>query len=656
MPPLNMHSTGDRPSSVACPPPPVVPGEHRCSRPSLTPFDLCANCVPFEPSLAVLDSSMLLALKDFSIRHDEAKPTDSSSCCTLQSYGSSSSSSPSNSHTPPPPSACFPSAHSADSVLAPAECEYDSAEDSPDGDPLLQWIDNQLTVSLFGAYQRLKQPPYMHEHKLLLQRSITDALAGAFGPSRLFKLFTTGSCATGLATLSSDIDLCLIFLHPRTGQMDARYDCKYAAIAVLEEIAGVLVAHELAFQPKVIQSNPPILKFTDELNCEVNLNINKFVTIQNTLLLQRICALDSRIRPFLLTVKLWALRNGINCAYLKSFSSYALSLLGVFVLQHVCHLVPRNLEQLIGEVNEEADLLIYGHPHKDKSGVPGEWLRLTSESNSSRLEVTCSLEHWFEPTARPLPGAELEALLSAQPATLAQSYQCRFSLQAHRQCLDSALEQVKQTCSRSNLFVVFSAAGFYSSAKTCIRERVEAVKLWKEKARQCIHRIDQHLAQLPTSLPTSLSNSLPATLPAPRQSVAPVVSPPSHSTSNKARADTVSAECSPAEQEKEVVSGQPAYQSLGWLFYSFVDLYHSPEVFARVVSVRLGEQLSRCNPRFSCAPDSAMITHICVEEPFLATNVTHAVHNDYMFEFIRRTVADTRQDILARRFSMDRYL
>ena len=37
------------------------------------------------------------------------------------------------------------------------------------------------------------------------------------------------------------------------------------------------------------------MKFIDKHNFEVNFNTNKNVTIQNTLLLQKICALDSRI-------------------------------------------------------------------------------------------------------------------------------------------------------------------------------------------------------------------------------------------------------------------------------------------------------------------------------------------------------------------------
>lgn len=155
------------------------------------------------------------------------------------------------------------------------------------------------------------------------------------GAGLQFKIYLIGSSLTSIGSSRSDIDLCMVIYNSATGQVDERYHHRFYAEAMLNRISAILEGAGLAFNTKVIRANVPILKFFDQNQIEVNLNLNKLVTVQNTMLLVHLCSLDSRVAPFLFNVKLWAQKNGINCAYFKSLSSYSLSLMAIFFLQNI---------------------------------------------------------------------------------------------------------------------------------------------------------------------------------------------------------------------------------------------------------------------------------------------------------------------------------
>lgn len=196
-----------------------------------------------------------------------------------------------------------------------------------------KWLDTTMSNMLLKTYTYLRQPKILLDYKRALQNSITQCLAMIM--EEKFKIFLIGSSLTSLGSNRSDIDLCMV-IYDRRGQVDERYQNRVFAEYTLGRIRNILERFGLAFECKVIRANVPILKFYDHNHVEVNLNLNKLVTVQNTLLLMHCCSLDSRVAPFLFTVKLWAQKNGINCAYFKSLSSYALSLMSIFFLQNVC--------------------------------------------------------------------------------------------------------------------------------------------------------------------------------------------------------------------------------------------------------------------------------------------------------------------------------
>nr|SZF06514.1 poly(A) RNA polymerase gld-2-like protein [Psoroptes ovis] len=196
-----------------------------------------------------------------------------------------------------------------------------------------KWLDTTMSNMLLKTYVYLKQPKLLLDYKRTIQDLITRYLAMIM--EEKFKIFLIGSSLTSLGSNRSDIDLCMV-IYDRRGQVDERYQNRVYAEHKLSKIRTILESFGIAYDSKVIRANVPILKFYDHNHIEVNLNLNKLVTVQNTLLLMHCCSLDSRVAPFLFTIKLWAQKNGINCAYFKSLSSYALSLMAIFFLQNVC--------------------------------------------------------------------------------------------------------------------------------------------------------------------------------------------------------------------------------------------------------------------------------------------------------------------------------
>lgn len=198
-----------------------------------------------------------------------------------------------------------------------------------------QWLDGYLSDLILKAYTHRRQERNLLTHKCHMQEAITTCLAAHFGPGMYFKIFLIGSSLTNIGSRRSDIDLCMVIYDER-GRVDERYNNRLVAEAMLTRISNILEQTGLAFGSKVIRANVPIVKFYDGHGVEVNLNLNKLVTIQNSLLLVYYCSLDARVAPFMFIVKLWAQKNGINCAYFKSLSSYSLSLMAIFYLSAVC--------------------------------------------------------------------------------------------------------------------------------------------------------------------------------------------------------------------------------------------------------------------------------------------------------------------------------
>jgi poly(A) RNA polymerase GLD2 len=183
-------------------------------------------------------------------------------------------------------------------------------------------------------YNSYKQPDITYLIKTELRKRIYNILVRSLTDS--LDLFLIGSSQTGVGSHYSDCDLCLI-LYDSNGQIDRKYDNKLKAIGKLCEINMLLKNSELTENGEVIPAQVPILKFYDrQSSIEVNININRTVTIRNTHLLYIYAELDYRVKPLIVAVKLLARKNGINRAFNKSLTSYSINLMVIYFLQTVC--------------------------------------------------------------------------------------------------------------------------------------------------------------------------------------------------------------------------------------------------------------------------------------------------------------------------------
>nr|XP_046917284.1 poly(A) RNA polymerase GLD2-like [Dermatophagoides farinae] len=250
-----------------------------------------------------------------------------------------------------------------------------------------KWLDTTMSNMLLKTYTYLRQPKILLDYKRAVQDTITRCLAMIM--EEKFKIFLIGSSLTSLGSNRSDIDLCMV-IYDRRGQVDERYQNRVHAEYTLGRIRNILERCGLAFDSKVIRANVPILKFYDHNHIEVNLNINKLVTVQNTLLLMHCCSLDSRVAPFLFTIKLWAQKNGINCAYFKSLSSYALSLMAIFFLQNVCQppILP-SFDQILELIKQSTKIYSNFHSNSNNNNKTNNRKQSSSSSSGKIHRIQC---------------------------------------------------------------------------------------------------------------------------------------------------------------------------------------------------------------------------------------------------------------------------
>ena len=96
----------------------------------------------------------------------------------------------------------------------------------------------------------------------------------------------------------------------------------------------------------ITHARVPIVKFIDKLsNIPVDISINNSLAIYNTDLLAKYSKIDSRVRPFVLSVKYWALQRGLSSAVHGTFSSYAWTLIAIHFLQNTNSPILPNLQK-----------------------------------------------------------------------------------------------------------------------------------------------------------------------------------------------------------------------------------------------------------------------------------------------------------------------
>lgn len=135
------------------------------------------------------------------------------------------------------------------------------------------------------------------------------------------KLTTFGSSKSGLGLRNGDVDLCLEF----NGEKPKK---------VLNKIARMLRDDGMEDVTLIAHAKVPIVKFIDQRSkIPIDISINNSLAIYNTNLLKTYSDCDSRVRPFILAIKQWALHRGICNAAYGTFSSYAWTLIALQSLQ-----------------------------------------------------------------------------------------------------------------------------------------------------------------------------------------------------------------------------------------------------------------------------------------------------------------------------------
>ena len=186
--------------------------------------------------------------------------------------------------------------------------------------PSLNDMDEQFIIELDKEISRILKHVGDGKAKSResLTRHLTELLQRRF--QRNAKVQAFGSSVTGLSLGTGDLDLCLSFKKEQPKK-------------VLRKVAGLLRQEGMMDIQEIRKATIPIVKFTDSRSrLDVDISIENRLAIYNSKMLKSY-AQDKRVREFILMIKYWASRRGINTAYEGTLSSYAWTLMSIQHLQ-----------------------------------------------------------------------------------------------------------------------------------------------------------------------------------------------------------------------------------------------------------------------------------------------------------------------------------
>ena len=211
-------------------------------------------------------------------------------------------------------------------------------------------------------------------------KHLTKVLTNKFRGS---KVTTFGSFESGLSLINGDIDLCLQF----NGEKPKK---------VLKKIARMLNEDGMDNVKLITTAKVPIVKFIDsQSKIPVDISINNSLAVHNTELLRRYSALDSRVKPFIISIKYWARSRGISDAAMGTFSSYAWTLIAINYLQSLEQKVLPNLLK-----KDDSDTVDIDGTNYDIGMFLNEELSFTTQNKSNIGEL---LSGFFEVLAKDWP-------------------------------------------------------------------------------------------------------------------------------------------------------------------------------------------------------------------------------------------------------------
>ncbi|XP_054630538.1 poly(A) RNA polymerase GLD2 [Dunckerocampus dactyliophorus] len=191
-----------------------------------------------------------------------------------------------------------------------------------DGSVDLQvYAKDKVSAQMVELFEACQQQPSDLLRKEMCRSWLQQDMLRVFEAGRLYM---TGSTMSGLASRSSDADLCYVLHENKTTH----------PVTVLSALKRMMKSLSYVEQPQLIRAKVPILRFREKgSNLEFDLNVNNTVGIRNTFLLRSYAYADPRIRPLILVIKKWARHHQINDASRGTLSSYTLVLMVLHYLQ-----------------------------------------------------------------------------------------------------------------------------------------------------------------------------------------------------------------------------------------------------------------------------------------------------------------------------------
>ena len=182
---------------------------------------------------------------------------------------------------------------------------------------------------------------------------------------------------------SRTIDLCLQF----NGEKPKK---------VLKKIARMLSEDGMDNVKLITTAKVPIVKFIDsQSKIPVDISINNSLAAHNTELLRRYSSMDSRVKPFIISIKYWARNRGISDAAMGTFSSYAWTLIALNYLQSLEKEVLPNVLKRDGSKTVDIDGTKY-----DIAMYSDNELDFTTQNQSTTGELVSG---FFESLAKDWP-------------------------------------------------------------------------------------------------------------------------------------------------------------------------------------------------------------------------------------------------------------
>ncbi|XP_022165139.1 poly(A) RNA polymerase gld-2 homolog A-like [Myzus persicae] len=209
---------------------------------------------------------------------------------------------------------------------------------------------DKLSSEVWHMYLDNRQSEGVYETKMAMWRRLS-ALIKSWAPG--CGLYLVGSTMNGFGGDVSDADFCLLTGCTAAAVVDTgvrqhktvtEERHRICAVERLQWLMGLLDHERIngkvgTAEMRIVYAKVPILRFRwigdGGSKMDVDFCCNNVVGIRNTHLLYCYSRLDYRVRPLVVTIKLWASRHNINDPKKMTLSSYSLVLMVINFLQSV---------------------------------------------------------------------------------------------------------------------------------------------------------------------------------------------------------------------------------------------------------------------------------------------------------------------------------